>query len=168
VNSCKIYSRCCVLQYINYHLKSEVAITLHCQLCSTHYQVVRIEKYLKSNCVIKVASMKNTLRIEAITELTLFAVSKDGWKTKEAVVTPWRMHYICCKRYLWVEAMSNNEKISPVFIFNDLKCNTMHNKIHILEDIILSFGLDQVNRSTPYIVTLWKSWLLYALNCWTR
>jgi len=51
--------RCRVSQYINYHLKSEVAITLYCQLCSACYQPVRIEKYLKSNRVIKVASMKN-------------------------------------------------------------------------------------------------------------
>jgi len=46
--------------HINYRLKIEVAITLCWQLCSTRYQPVQIKKYLKSNCVIKVASMKNT------------------------------------------------------------------------------------------------------------
>jgi len=41
-------------------LESEVAITLCCQLCYTHYQAVQIKKYLKSNCIIKVAYRKNT------------------------------------------------------------------------------------------------------------
>ena len=28
--------------FINYHLKSEVSITLHCRLCSTRYTAIRI------------------------------------------------------------------------------------------------------------------------------
>jgi len=36
-------------------MKSEVTITLCCQLCSTHYQPVWIENYLKSKCIIEVA-----------------------------------------------------------------------------------------------------------------
>ena len=46
--------------YINYCLKSEVSIILHCQLCSTHYTAVQIKNCLKSTSAIKVATMKNT------------------------------------------------------------------------------------------------------------
>ena len=45
--------------YINYHLKSEVSITLHCQLCSTRYTAVQIKNCLKSNSAIEIATMKN-------------------------------------------------------------------------------------------------------------
>ena len=38
--------------YINYHLKSEVSITLLCQLCSTHYSAVQIKNCLKSTSAI--------------------------------------------------------------------------------------------------------------------
>ena len=74
----------------NYRLKSEVSITLRCQLCSTHYTAVQIKNCLKNASAIKVATMKNTddFRYEgkpsrAITKLTLFTVSKDEWDTKE-------------------------------------------------------------------------------------
>ena len=74
-----------------YRLKSEVSITLRCQLCSTHYTAVQIknsvfEKHLcnRSN------RYENTddFRCEgkpsrATTKSTLFAVSKDEWETKE-------------------------------------------------------------------------------------
>ena len=76
--------------YINYCLKSEVSITLHCRLCSTRYTAVRIKNCLKSTSDIKIATMTNTddFRYEgkpshAIAKLTLFAVSKDEWDTKE-------------------------------------------------------------------------------------
>ena len=46
--------------YINYRLKSEVFITLHCRLCSTRYTAVRIKNCLKSTSAIKIATMKNT------------------------------------------------------------------------------------------------------------
>ena len=76
--------------YINYHLKSEVSITLRCQLCSTCYTVVRIKNCLKSTSAIKIATITNMddFRYEgkpshAIAKLTLFAVSKDEWDTKE-------------------------------------------------------------------------------------
>ena len=76
--------------YINYHLKSEVSITLHCRLCSTHYTTVRIKNCLKSTSAIKIASMTNTDNFHyegkpsrAIANSTLFAVSKDEWDTKE-------------------------------------------------------------------------------------
>jgi len=65
-----------------HHLESKVAITLCYQLYSTCFQPVRIEKYLKSNCVIKVASMKNAAVLKmkpsrTATNLTFFAVSED-------------------------------------------------------------------------------------------
>ena len=76
--------------YINYRLKSEVSITLCCQLCSTRYIAVRIENCLKSTSAIKTATMKNTDDFcyegkpsHAIAKLTLFSVSKDEWDTKE-------------------------------------------------------------------------------------
>jgi len=63
-------------------LKSKVAITLHCQMHSTCYHPVWIEKYLKSNCVIKVAITKRK-PLCATTKSTLFTVSKYEWNTKE-------------------------------------------------------------------------------------
>ena len=76
--------------YINYHLKSEVSITLRCRLCSTCYIAVQIKNCSKSTSTIKIATMKNTDDFHyegkpshATTKLTLFAVSKDEWDTKE-------------------------------------------------------------------------------------
>ena len=46
--------------YINYRLKSEVSITLHCQLFSIRYTAFRIKNCLKSTSAIKIATMKNT------------------------------------------------------------------------------------------------------------
>ena len=77
--------------YINYHLKSEVSITLRCRLCSTCYIAVRIKNCLKSTSAIKIVTMTNTddFRYEGkpscaiITKSTLFTVSKDEWDTKE-------------------------------------------------------------------------------------
>ena len=47
-------------QAINYHLKSEVSITLRCQLCSTRYTALQTKNCSKSPSAIKVATMKNT------------------------------------------------------------------------------------------------------------
>ena len=76
--------------YINYRLKSEVSITLHCWLCSTHYTAVRIKNCLKNTSAIKIVTMKNMddFRYEgkpsrAIAKSTLFAVSKDEWETQK-------------------------------------------------------------------------------------
>ena len=46
--------------YINYHMKSEVSITLRCRLCSTCYTAVRIKNCLQSTSAIKIATMTNT------------------------------------------------------------------------------------------------------------
>jgi len=72
-------------EYINYCLNSEIAITLRCQLCSTCYHPVWIEKYLKSSCVIKVASMKNT---------EFFSVTKR----KPSHVTLHQINTFCCQQ----------------------------------------------------------------------
>ena len=76
--------------YINYHLKSVVSITLRCRLCSTRYTAVRIKNCLKSISEIKIATMKNMDDFHyegkpscATDKLTPFAVSKDEWDTKE-------------------------------------------------------------------------------------
>ena len=69
--------------YINYHLKSQVSITLRCQLCSTHYKVVQIKNCSKSTSAIKAATTKSTNDFHfkgkpshAIAKSTLFAVNK--------------------------------------------------------------------------------------------
>ena len=76
--------------YINYCLKSEVSITFHCRLCSTHYKAVRIKNCLKSTSAIKITNMKNMDDFcfkgkpsRATAKSTPFAVSKDEWDTKE-------------------------------------------------------------------------------------
>ena len=71
----------------NYHLRSEVSITLCCQLCSTCYTTLQIKNCSKSASAIKVATM-NDFHYEgkpscATAMLTPFAVSKDEWDTKE-------------------------------------------------------------------------------------
>ena len=76
--------------FINYHLKSEVSITLCCWLCSTHYTAIRIKNCLKSTAAIKIATMKNTEDFRSKgkpsrtrAKSTPFPVSKDEWDTKE-------------------------------------------------------------------------------------
>ena len=56
----KIKNGAMCLSYINYRLKSEVSITLHCRLCSTRYTAVKIKNCLKSTSAIKLVTMKNT------------------------------------------------------------------------------------------------------------
>ena len=69
---------------INYRLKSEVTITLRCQLCSTNYTALRIKNCLKSTSAIKVDTMSYERKSSrATTKSTLFTVSKDEWDTKE-------------------------------------------------------------------------------------
>ena len=76
--------------FINYRLKNEVSITLHCQLCSTCYTAIQIKNCLKSTSAIKIATMKNTddFYFEgkpscACTKSTPFPVSKNEWDTEE-------------------------------------------------------------------------------------
>ena len=73
-----------------YHLKSEVSIMLHCQLCSTGYTALRIKNCSKNTFAIKVSTMKtvNDFHYEgrpsrATAKSTPFAVSQDEWYTKE-------------------------------------------------------------------------------------
>ena len=74
---------------INYCLKSEISITLHCQLCSTRCTALRIKNCLKTS-TIKVATMENTDNFcyewkpsRATAKLTPFTVRKHEWDTKE-------------------------------------------------------------------------------------
>ena len=78
--------------YINkyHHLKSEVFITLRCQLCSTCYTAVRIKNCSKSTSAIKITTVKNMDNFHykgkpsyATAKSTPFAVSKYEWNTKE-------------------------------------------------------------------------------------
>ena len=76
--------------YINFHLKSEVSITLCCWLCSTCYTAVRIKNCLKSTSAIKNSHYEKyerfTLQWETIMcyhQIDTFTVSKDEWDTKE-------------------------------------------------------------------------------------
>ena len=110
--------------FINYRLKSEVSITLCCQLCSTHYTAIRIKDCLKSTSAIKIATMKNTddFRFDgkpsrAQTKSTPFPVSKDEWDTKEDTGKSMKnalyiLRYV--KGTCRAEATSNSEKINPV------------------------------------------------------
>ena len=76
--------------YLIYHLKTEVSITLCCQLCSTSYTAVWIKNCSKSSSEILVATMKYTNnshyeRSHYMLPLksTLFTVGKDEWDAKE-------------------------------------------------------------------------------------
>ena len=76
--------------HINYRLKSEASITLHCRLCSTHYTAVRIKNCLKSTYAYQNSHNKNTddfhfegKPLHAHAKSTPFPVSKDEWGTKE-------------------------------------------------------------------------------------
>ena len=109
--------------FINYRLKSEVSITLRCQLCSTRYTAIRIKKCLKSTSAIKIATMKNTdnFRLEGKHVLApnrhLSLSAKMNEAQRRTLVSPWRMHYTYCgipKGTCWAEAMLNSEKIKPI------------------------------------------------------
>ena len=75
---------------VNYHLKSEISITLRCQLCSCNLLHSITNQLFKKHLYNQVATMKNTddfcykgkLSCTA-SKSTLFAVSKDEWDTKE-------------------------------------------------------------------------------------
>ena len=72
----------------NYRLKSEVSITLRCQLCSTHYTALRIKNCLESTSAIKVAKNMDDFCYEGKSSRTTakstpFTISKDEWDTKE-------------------------------------------------------------------------------------
>ena len=69
---------------MNYCLKYEVSIALHCRLCLTSYTAVQIKNCSKRIPAIKIATMKNMdsfryerKRSHATKKLTLFAVSND-------------------------------------------------------------------------------------------
>ena len=79
----------------NYRLKSEVSITLHCQLCSTRYAAFRIKNCLKSTSAIKIATMTNTddFRYEgksshAIAKSTLALSAKMNGTQRRTLVSP--------------------------------------------------------------------------------
>ena len=72
---------------INCHLKSEISITIRCQLCSTHYTALQIKNCSKSTSATKVATMNNMDDFHyegkpsrATAKSTPFA---DEWDTKE-------------------------------------------------------------------------------------
>ena len=80
---------------INYCLKSEVSITLCCQLCQPINTALQIKNFLKSTSAIKIATMKNMDDFQyekkpshTTTKSTPFAVRKDEWDTKEDRVSP--------------------------------------------------------------------------------
>ena len=106
--------------YINYRLKSEVSITLHCRLCSTHYTAVQIKNCLKSTSAIKIVAMKNTddFRYEgkpsrATAKSTLFTVSKDEWDTKEDTGKSMKNVCTCQRAPLWPKRRRAVKKSSP-------------------------------------------------------
>jgi len=84
---------CTPVQYISFHLKSEEAITLHCQLyllySNTNQQLL---KKKLSNQSSKITSIMNGSHHMPNTKSTLFAVIKDEWDTKEGTGNSIRMH----------------------------------------------------------------------------
>ena len=115
---------CCASSYINYHLKSEVPITLCCWLCSTCYIAVRIKNCSKSTSAIRVATMKYTDDFcfegkpsRATAKSTLSLSAKMNGTQRRTLVSPRRMYCTYCgmlKGTSLAEAMSNSEKIKPV------------------------------------------------------
>ena len=108
--------------YINYHLKGEVTIMLHCQLCSTHYTTVQIKNCFTSTSAIKIATMKNTdnFRYAKGSHHVLlpnqYFLLMNGTQ-RRTLVSPRRMHCTYCgmqKSTRRNEATSNSEKIKPV------------------------------------------------------
>jgi len=109
-------------EYINYHLKSKVAITLCWQLRSTHYHPVWSEKYLKSNCVINVASIKYRIFLLRRGNHHMqppkwhFSLSVKMNGTQRRALS-WRMYCTYCsmpKGTSWAKATSNSEKIKHI------------------------------------------------------
>jgi len=106
--------RHCAPKYINYRLKSKAAITFHCQLRSTSYHPVQIEKYLKSNCAIEVASMKymeifllwrGSHHVQPPNHHFSLSAKMNGTQ-RRALVSLWRMYCTYCgmaKGTSWVE-----------------------------------------------------------------
>ena len=109
---------------INYRLKSEVSITLLCQLFSTHYTAIWIKTQLKSTSVIKVAIGGFPLRTQkkpsrTTTKLTLLLSAKMNGTQRRTLLSPWRMHCTYCsmpKGTSQAEAMSNSEKIKLIVL----------------------------------------------------
>ena len=98
---------------INYRLKSEVSIMLHCQLCSTHFTALRIKNCSKNTSAIKVATMINMDNFHyegkpscATAKSTPFAVSYDEWDMKNA---------LCILQYAkrWLKQRQTVKKSSP-------------------------------------------------------
>ena len=114
---------------INYCLRSEVSITLRCQLCSTLYTAVRISDCSKSTSAIKVASMKKTddfcykrKSSCATAKSTPFTVSKDEWDTKKD--TGKSMKNVCGmpKGTSRAKATLNSEKNLACSMLAGLRC----------------------------------------------
>jgi len=125
VNSHKLHLTHCVPEYINYCLKSEVAIALCCQL---------INQY-KSRCIWKANesygkfSIMKRKPLHATTELILFTVSKDEWNTKEALVSPKSMHCMYCsmpKGTSWTKATSKSKNQACILSHCQVTLVLMH------------------------------------------
>ena len=106
---------------INYRLKSEVSLTLCCQLCSTHY----IQHYeSKSTSTIKVTTMKNTDDFH-YKEKPSCATAKS----KPFVVSTGKSmkNELCVLRYMpkgtcLAEVMSSSENIKPIVLNSNPQC----------------------------------------------
>ena len=112
---------------INYHLKSEVSITLHYQLCSTHYTTLQIKNCLKSTSTIKVATTKiRTISVimrgshhMLLPNLHLLLSAKMNGKQRRTLASPRRMHCTYCgmpRGTCLAEVMSNSNKVKSIAI----------------------------------------------------
>ena len=97
-----------------YLLKSELSITLYCQLYVT---AVQIKRYSKGTSVIKVATMKNMDNFHYADEAgatyksTVCCQQKMNGMQMAKLVSPRRMHTAVCKK--GISPTTGREKIKP-------------------------------------------------------
>jgi len=116
VNPCKphLWRRAPV--YINYHLKSKLAITLCCQLCLTCYQLVQIEKYLynPNSQYEKYPLQKGSHHVQPPNQHFLLSAKIDG--TQMSTLVECIVHTAVCQKACTSrgEGTLNSEKLKRV------------------------------------------------------
>ena len=103
--------------YINYCLKNEVSIILHCQLCSTCYTALQIKNCSKSTSAIKaIATMKYTddfcYERKPLPNRHLLLSAKMNWTQRRTLVK--NEECLMPKGTRLAETTLNSEKIKPV------------------------------------------------------
>ena len=123
---------------INYCLKSEVSITLHCQICLTRYTTSQIKNCSKSTSGIKVANYYEKYRQfplwrEAITcycQIETFRCQQIEWDIKEGTGKS-------MKNALYVLQYAKRQLLgqSNIEQWKNLTCNLAVIELHLFEGI---------------------------------